>query len=806
MFCVAEETSTVAAGVSRSEEQPPDLTQDTHISKMIEEIIKKAEQEHEESMRQEIDKSPPHLSPMTETIPSPSNPSSSSTTTTTVTHFQGSTKPYKNTITPPKTGKPAAFELLQMKQLKQQQQQRVYQLKPVEISIINKPAIASVTSQKSPVCYENAFLSFLTTKTPPPSQQLEQRKIVRKSSNPQHIRTLMKESVQDATRTAIGRQTVLPVVANAVQRPHTVISETIQRQQQQQQGIAVDMTTIQQQQRCFGGAIQQQQQQMNVVKHSSPQQYQTVVMEMVQKQQQHRNVVETTQQQQQQLLLQQQSQHVQKQLQQSEQVHKQYQMVQQQQILKQYHTVQPQQLLSQQQQQTQTPSSSAPFQLLMPAKNNIVIQQPSTSSNGHYKPNMIWANFNYYQVNNCETVHTNQNKFYPLTMEPIQQQKDTSLKQNVAETSDDKKKDYAIVNESLPSRLVKLLNNKVGLPDAPCNRKLTTNFEEIFNTATPTKATEAPSIGDKANDVFHTVINEKTLEITSNNTEKLFAQQSNLEQQEKVQESPSNVVEPTIDSSLSDDEPSENNISCDDSNSIVNTSDDYKENVPHLTQKPTNDSVMTEECKQVKVIDVDTKPLEESTNQGNTDTNNLTKVLVKDEPIEQLKKETEEIVVKRKRGRPPKKNRKGSNHTVIKKTITKNEIKKKRRRHKIIEKVIITRNRGRPRRNPLPLCDTATTAVVPTTISASDYVVKQPKVVVTNILNNIHHMVKRQLLNSKTCLISSILAGKSRKHKASKQLHNDDDNDRPLNTTTKEVIDSHFVVNVYSLVFFSVFF
>lgn len=1058
-----------------NELQPPDLTQDSHISKVIEEIIKKAEQEHEESMRQEIDQSPPHLTPITEQFPS-----SSSTSTTTTCIIPSSTHTQGKIFTTPKTGKPAAFELLQMKQLKQQQ------LKQAEISIMNNN-IKSVGAQKTPICYENAFLTFINATTSKPVPYTMQ------STNPQQqmINALLKNCVQDVVMTShetvdsgqkqqqsqyqtitmatiqeavvkktlqqqqyqlipLGvtdkQQTIQDAVTKKMEELKTLQNHTFsmamaQKQQERQRAVektprkrpkqqtekvarkmvsidtqqqrqygSVAMEISQKQQRLYQtGAMatdryesvvreqrqnqtilnqqqsqtetKQQQYQMYAMAMEKKQQYenvatqqqrrnQTVAMEISQKLQQQRQnqtiTTTTTIQQKQQyenvatqqrenqtvvmeilqkqqprpyqmvamvmekkeqcenVATQQQQRRnltVAMEISQKQQQQRQYQMVtatpvepkqhyesdvtqqerqnhiiameisqKQQQAriypaieqIKQYESdvgktqqrsdqtvameipQKQQQCVSvaretQQQRQYQTVAMEVPppYQTLTvatPQKQQYIPketqqqqkqsqpvatetaqkhptifspknqqqQQPSTSQ---YKPNMVWANFNYYQINNCETLHTNQNKFYPLTMEPIQNQE--------MENPDNK------CHESLPSRLVKLLN-RVNLPNAPSNPKMLNNFGEMYNS---TKATEAPLIEEK---LFQTVIHDVTTTTTTNNQtlfledckDKTIKQQketeckNDLSQENLINKPQGGILEKYLATPLNTRRNSAKKVEeipvlkkkrgrppkrknrrdvvthqapellkQEEKQLVTGTSEEGKSNVlieqeknmfaPEkdesrakkltLQKKPgivigKKSALQKKEQRLANKVALQKKPgrksvfekkMKKAVSQkkdvegDNTDIlqeiEGVLPKMIGSQPKEAAQQKeavpVKESVVAKKEAAPPQKINEATENCIPTEALqTKDSLIKQKQ-----EKTMKTK-KHRKQRKLLKKNMFRSLPVVAAIENQCEIVKKQPKVVVTNILNNMNYLTKQKLLRHKTCLISSILA------------------------------------------------
>lgn len=680
---------------SASNDNPPDLSQDKHLSKLIEEIIRKAELEHEESIRQETNNSPPHLTPISNTpirnvnsqqsTPTlspifPGNNSIPNKIVTTTTQSLQLPPP----LTLPKTGKPAAFELLQMKQKKQQQQQQpallttqlkqpspsqqtqrcVYQIEQRPLMTV-KPVEVNILNRNSPVCYENAFLTF----------------------------------IKSSKETALQQQ---------------------QRQIRPQKQIKVQKVVQIQQQ-------QQQRQKVNVFMKQD-------VVTLDNNQKQLITLQQQPQQQQQQVIMQQQP-----------------------------------------QQQQQPPV----YQLLMPATNNLVVQQqqqqqqPTTSRNQQYKPNMVWANFNYYQVNNCETSYSNQNKFYPMTMEPIQQttkpnnlqnqientiikslnettpyqsksksspiadtlsEADEKFLQDLCEpndfglldlskslsncdekltlcaaeatddflnsteslsnltnheetTNDSKEKEslnrlYKPKNESIPDRLVKLLNRV----DAPYNPKLQNGLHEIFNSS---KATEAPP---STNETFQTSLHVPE-SITSNSEKFLMPSATTIAT--KI------VEEKSCDSQLEDE--------C-----LCN------ENESEIGEKQQQDGTLH------KISEETRKGILKKLLSGNFSKKNKN-VVWAENPDDNLPLEM--------------------------------RLKKIHHQSKTESKIQYPMHGKRKIIKPRKYqsIDNSTRDI--------KFATKQPKVIVTDILNHIHDKVKKRLLRHKTCLISSIVGDEPTKRR-----------------------------------------
>lgn len=67
----------------------------------------------------------------------------------------------------------------------------------------------------------------------------------------------------------------------------------------------------------------------------------------------------------------------------------------------------------------QTNVVNGPTTLLQPVQPTVVEPAPVEVVKKVRKPNLIWSNQNFYRVNRCETEYKNNDRFYPMSMQPI---------------------------------------------------------------------------------------------------------------------------------------------------------------------------------------------------------------------------------------------------------------------------------------------------------------------------------------------------------------------------------------------------
>lgn len=511
-----EEVATTSAVSTAQERPPPDLTQDSHVSRLIQEIIQKAEREHEETMRKQVEKSPPQLSPV-DMSPQKRQQQQQQ-------HQQQQQQPFK--ATPPKTGKPAAFELMQIKQMKQQQQAQQLQRQ-------QQQQLQHLQNQQQQT-YQHIQQLQLQKQQQQHSQKQEQLEAqiqnLQKHQNLQLERLQMLQQHPVAQMQNRHQQIVQVQRLQQMQRlEEQKRQEQLQKQhqlrmQQQQQEAQQKQEKQQELQRQLQQHLLMLKRQQQKLQEYLPHEYQQKQPEVNQLQQQKKE----TQQQQQQPCIYQMNKplmnvkpveinvlpqvimaspvsyqatayehaflnflkeqpspvaNTQRKVPQMDRASPQVMpvltkpenspSVQHDMMPKldspqlNVHTSQQLSVHKSQQQNVRTSQPSV-FQLTVTNQQKNQQQQQQRQQQQqqsqqqqqqhqhqhqqHHRPNLMWSNYNYYRVNNCEMTCTNQNRFYPLTMEPI--------------PADTAKND----SESLPNKLVKLLN-RVGLPNAPYNPK-----------------------------------------------------------------------------------------------------------------------------------------------------------------------------------------------------------------------------------------------------------------------------------------------------------------------------------------------